>query len=531
MTKKILLAISGFLIFSFSSKSQLVINGATFTIESGAVVTVQGDVTSNMDIQGAGKVLLKGTANQNVNMNGKTIPNLEVDNTSNATLTGSIKIGTNLSFVSGKILTGNNSVTLSSTATSTGQATGKFIETDGTGEVSKEISSNLSSFEIPLGKGTAYKPAFVTTNGTYSTAKIGVRLIDNTTSTRPPKINDYVNAVWPVTRSGITGTVTITGQYNDADITGTEANLKGYFNNGTDWTSIGGTNDAATNRVSASVSGNSGSLTGMNKFVLVGARAFLQGAYNASNGLMNENLRTATGGNVIPNSDPYRSAPYNSSFTHVSNVTTETVIGTPFATQTQAENNIVDWVFLELRNTNASPGNTILQTRSALLQRDGDIVDVDGVSPVTFNNITDGNYAITVRHRNHLGISLNPTSNAKLMNEAQSTAFTTRVADLRTTAASGLFGTSAGYTSGSNTTLGTVNLMWAGNANANNACRYSGAGNDRAVILTDLSSNTLGSLTGYQRSDLNMNARANYSGAGNDRAYLLSNVLGSSTLT
>ena len=99
-------------IFSFSilllsayiSYSQLTIqSGATFFIQSGATVTAQGDVTSNADIQGAGTLLMKGTALQNLNMNGFTIPNLQIDNTNNVLLGGPATIGTSLVFTNGKI--------------------------------------------------------------------------------------------------------------------------------------------------------------------------------------------------------------------------------------------------------------------------------------------------------------------------------------------------------------------------------------------------------------------------------------------
>jgi hypothetical protein len=45
----------------------------------------------------------------------------------------------------------------------------------------------------------------------------------------------------------------------------------------------------------------------------------------------------------------------------------------------------------------------IVQRRAGLIQRDGDIVDLDGVSPLTFTGGASGNYYVTVRHRNHLG--------------------------------------------------------------------------------------------------------------------------------
>ena len=67
--------------------AQLYIDNAQLFIQSGAVVTVQGNVTSNVDIQGTGKLLLKGSTNQNVSMGGFSIPNLEIDNTANASAT------------------------------------------------------------------------------------------------------------------------------------------------------------------------------------------------------------------------------------------------------------------------------------------------------------------------------------------------------------------------------------------------------------------------------------------------------------
>ncbi len=63
---------------------------------------------------------------------------------------------------------------------------------------------------------------------------------------------------------------------------------------------------------------------------------------------------------------------------------------------------IVDWVFIELR----SEGNNtnIVASQSALLQRDGDIVDVDGISSLCLDNLLPGNYYVAVKHRNHLGV-------------------------------------------------------------------------------------------------------------------------------
>jgi hypothetical protein len=122
-------------------------------------------------------------------------------------------------------------------------------------------------------------------------------------------------------------------------------------------------------------------------------------------------------------------------------------------------------------------------------------------------------------------MSLNPTAGAVSMNETKGDAYDARVVDLRRQSTAQLFGDTLAYTRANHPTLGTIKLMWGGNANANANARYSGAGNDRAVILSDLSNNELGVLNGYIRSDLNMNGAVRYSGANNDRSFLLSNVL------
>ncbi len=69
------------------------------------------------------------------------------------------------------------------------------------------------------------------------------------------------------------------------------------------------------------------------------------------------------------------------------------------------ENSIVDWVYIEVRKANAPA--TVITSTPGLIQRDGDIVDVDGVSPLMIgglDTIASGTAYITVRHRNHLGI-------------------------------------------------------------------------------------------------------------------------------
>lgn len=521
----LVIVISGFFLLPCNVYSQLSINGGTLVIDSGAIVSVQGDVISDVNILGNGKLLMNGASAQSLNMNGNTLPAIEIDNAQHVSLVSAVRVSKNLSFTNGKLIAGNFDVTLAPGSSISGAGNNKYIDINGTGQAILELDANVSDILVPVGTNTTYRPAFVSSSATaYSNGKVGIRVVDSLHPNKPSRIANYLETYWPITKSGITGTVSVKGQYADpADVVGMENKIRGYYYNGSEWSSIAHSKDWNANLVGGPITGSTGALYGMGKFIYVGPRACLQGAYNSVSGLMNENLRTPT--LRLPNSDPYRLTTYSSSFVHVNNATIETVSGTPFASQTNSGDNIVDWVFLELRNTNASPGNTVLQTRSALIQRDGDIVDVDGVSPVLFNDVEDGNYAITVRHRNHFSMSLNPTAGAVSMNETKGDAYGARVVDLRLQSTAQLFGDTLAYTRSNHPTLGTIKLMWGGNANANANARYSGAGNDRAIILSDLSNNELGVLNGYIRSDLNMNGAVRYSGANNDRSFLLSNVL------
>ncbi|WP_416438033.1 hypothetical protein [Phnomibacter sp. MR] len=519
----------GVALLSLSAQAQLVVqNGATFFIDAGASVTVQGDVTASANISGTGKLLMKGTTLQNLNLNGFSVPNLEIDNASHVALGGAGRVEGVLTFTNGKLQLGANNLTVSSAGSFTGAAAGKFVETNGTGELRKELTA-AGSVTLPLGVGSDYTPLqYQLTGGTYTSAFVAGRAINGGHPAKHPRSTDFLNNYWSLNRSGVAGaTVTAVGTYVDpSDVTGTEADLRSMTYNGSAWT-LGSAQDNAANTVTAAVPTNTGDLYAMNRFVLVSPKAFLQGAFNTTTGLMSDLLRNSSGAytpgslpasNLLPTSDPYRTSPYSSFFTHSNNSVPEALTSTAVLNDlASSENQIVDWIFLELRN-NVTPGNTIQQTRSALIQRDGDIVDIDGVSPVYFKNIDAGNYALVVRHRNHLAMSQNPANAIGL--SLSSTAF-----DFTNTANTALLGTAGAAYVQTGTTL--KNVMWSGNGSMNNNVRYGGPANDKDYLLsTGLSGNAATVLTGvYNVNDLNLNRVVRYGGPTNDKDFLLNTPL------
>ncbi|MBN3035823.1 MAG: hypothetical protein JW861_09575 [Bacteroidales bacterium] len=130
--------------------------------------------------------------------------------------------------------------------------------------------------------------------------------------------------------------------------------------------------------------------------IILELKAFLEGPFSSGTGIMYKFLNTY---GFLPLSQPYSVPPWNYTGT-------ESVASIP-------NGNIVDWVLLELRETSGGPSSatsgTIVAQRAALIRDNGHIVDLDGVSPISFDLDITQNLFIVIRHRNHLPVmSENP---------------------------------------------------------------------------------------------------------------------------
>ena len=182
----------------------------------------------------------------------------------------------------------------------------------------------------------------------------------------------------------------------------------------------------------------------------------------------------------------------------------------PALLQVTGKDAIVDWALVELRNPTAPA--TIVATRSALLQRDGDVVGTNGLPRLLFN-VPNGNYHVAVRHRNHLGVM---TGAPRLLNaDAVTVDFTQPSAPV--------FGT------GARTVLAPGRAgQWAGNVVRDLMVKYTGSANDRDPILTVIGSTVpSNTVPGYLQTDVNMDGVTKYTGSGNDRDRVILTVGGS----
>lgn len=253
--------------------------------------------------------------------------------------------------------------------------------------------------------------------------------------------------------------------------------------------------------------------------------------------LMNDDLRSKE---LLPRTSPYEDFfvldSLNSlvpAFVHVKRDSTidEIAEGTDStaafaamgANSTKADDAVVDWVFVEIRD--ATKLDSVVTTRAALLQRDGDVrdhrvnqanlkKDMDGYPYLSFDSTLAGPYYVVVRHRNHLGVM---TNEAGLLSPIVTRVdFTDKDFDALGTHALRMNGDS------------TEQYMWAGDVTSDRRVIYQGPGNDVDEMFfrviaepnnVDLLDNYI--VPGYYRTDYNMDGSSIFQGPRNDRQMLI----------
>ncbi|MBL7963541.1 MAG: hypothetical protein JNM31_06820 [Flavobacteriales bacterium] len=231
----------------------------------------------------------------------------------------------------------------------------------------------------------------------------------------------------------------------------------------------------------------------------IALRAFLQGPFNPAGQLMSDALRSQ---GLLPLTEPYTAMALGPASGPAS--TTGAVLGVT------GPNAIVDWVLVELRDPLAP--SVVLDRRAALIQRDGDVVDVDGISPVPFCDVHGQALHVALRHRNHLGVM---TANTFVLGAGPI------VLDL-TTGAVPLFGADAQQV------VAGTQVLWQGNAFFDGTVKYSGVSNDRDPILARIGGVVpTATVSGYWPEDVTLDGTVKYTGSGNDRDPILLTIGGS----
>ena len=319
---------------------------------------------------------------------GTTFYNLEIDKSSNGSqLQQTVQVDNELRMTSGNLDLNGHDLTL-------GTANGTIVNESPTsritgpagGEIIKTLDLNAPNGENPGNIGAVFTTA---DNLGMTTVKRGhvpesIAGIDG--------IERYYE-ITPTNNANLNATVQF--QYFDAELNGiTEPELGPWRKDDAFWfNAVTSDSNMVTNFVEASNINLFSRWTLAAEAPKLSLKVLLQGAYSANND-MRDDLRAQ---DLLQPGEPYAALGYN----HVSSGGGESITGSILEITTADAP--VDWVFVELRDANNSA--TVIAARSALLQKDGDIVDLDGLSPLSFPGIAKGNsYFIAVRHRNHLGM-------------------------------------------------------------------------------------------------------------------------------
>ncbi len=512
------------------------INNASIFLAPNAVIGLHGNgLSGNADILGKGKIILNGVDSQVVSMNNFSLPQMEINNPQNVSLTSTLKLSSTLIFSLGKLKIGENNLILSDTSNILSADSSRFVVTNGSGKLIRSELGNIP-FSFPVGFSTStFNPVSITNDGIPD--NIGVTCLENVYkngSFGNAFTTAVVDASWNITEETSGGSnLTIIGSwYNSDELPRFNRSKSGiahfvtFPQNEVGW-------DLLNNETSVAQGNNpytytKTGITALGVFAVgykpllsplfVSPKVFLQGAYNINTGLMNDNLRTL---HLLPQNEPYGSMlTFNHSGSGGEEIAGNTILGTAEASN---NNDITDWVFLQLHDM--TTGN-VISTKSALLQRDGDVVDVDGVSPVNMAGNSSGNYFLSVRHRNHLGAR---TANSFALSKTNTTIidFTNSISNVFQGAVT-------------NNPLATLNVgaygLWAGNANDDRSIKMTGLStnnNEYLKLLNILGANTNTITNVYSKQDLNLDGTINMTGLSiynNDYLRLL-NTLNSSTNT
>lgn len=186
---------------------------------------------------------------------------------------------------------------------------------------------------------------------------------------------------------------------------------------------------------------------------------------------------------------------------------------------------IVDWVFVELRSV--ADSTEVLATRSGLIQRDGDIVDLDGISDLQFPGIRVDSCYIVVKHRNHFDVMSRKVPTFVLMDFTRTDA---PVFDFGTSLQDGYDYTGTalkpdvvpGYMS-----------MWAGDFDNNGKLKFVNPNDDQNLLFFEVltypanegfvANYNFGH--GYFQGDVDMNGKVKYDNPDDDKNYLFYQIL------
>ena len=388
--------------------STYLVNTGSITIQSTATLTnsgsvsLKGDFTNNgTSAVGTGLMAFNGTITQIIGGNtSTTFGQMAVNN--NVQLNSPATVTSVLNFQSGKMSLLASNLTMGSSGSISGYDNSKYINASGTGKLNQNVGASNKVY--PVGNAASYVP--VTLNNSGTTDNYGVRVFDDvlnngTSGATIASINNAVDMTWVVDETVAGGSnLTATCQWNGANegslFNRSQAGI-GVYNAGI-WNpqnagAASGANPYTMTRTSITTPGplSVGDINSPMAVILaltVNLKEFLEGPFTGT-----EMTTLLNAGGMLPLSQPYNTAPWNYSGS-------ESVVSIP-------NSNVTEWVVVELRDAPSAAQasvDTRIARQAAFILKNGQIVGMDGLSPLQFSvSVTNQLFAI-IWFRNHLAV-------------------------------------------------------------------------------------------------------------------------------
>ncbi len=476
-------------------------SGATFVMQAGSQVTVQGDVQNagtltndgSLKVQGnyantgsytgvgsAGVLEMYGTGNSNISPGASSIPNLLINKTN---ATDIVKLMASATVTAGFTLT--NGVFTTDPLVTPAVALISPATTPYTFAAGKEVVGSVRRTSWTGGAARVFNGTHmqVTTNGGVAPSDLTVTMIPQSAGGDPTQNEREVKRKFTFAQTGGSGfTADIRYPYLASELnTNTEANLVPWELVAAEWngrltpvTRDAGNDWVSTTGLTATQFGQEWKLADPNYTMNVTAN--LRGPWTGA--AMNTTMRDA---GIVQLTQPFNTTPFN-------------YTGTESGGAIPAK--VVDWILIEHRKpASGLPQDALFATvtgrQAGFLLNNGTVVGLDGVTPITVPVTKQGTSFIAVRHRNHLGV----LSNAIASNGTGT--FTNDFTVLANAYKP------AGASSDPMVLLsgGVEYGLWAGDANKSGVVNATDVNATRAAIAA--------STTGYQFTDVNLSNSIN----------------------
>jgi hypothetical protein len=498
--------LTALILFSAAAQSQLVNNGATITIQTGAYVLVQGDVKNisgtitndgKIEVQGnfinsgtytstanGDSLVMSGTGPDTLTPGSAVLHFLTINKTTSSDIVrlgGTTTVNTRLDLLSG-VLSTDPILNPSFTLTSPVSAVYNFA-------AGKEIIGTVKRTGWTNGTARAFNQSNmqVTTNGGTAPTSMAVTMITQSGGGDPSQNEREVKRKFLFVQTGGSGfTADVRYPYATGELnTNVEANIVPWELLSSEW-------NARLTPLTRDVVNHYVATTGIPATDLAqewkladpkytfNLTAYLRGAWTTGPN-MTTGLNT-----VLPLTQPYNDAAFGSYNGG------ESVAAGFFASHTY----IVDWILIDLRKPSTGlPGDAISSTsigrKAAFLLNTGTLVDLDGTTPLAFNIAKQGAGFIVIRHRNHLAV---------MSNSRPSNATGSYANDFSSLA--GAYNNPAISNDQEQLLPGSTKYgLWAGTANKDP--------NVNASDIALVKSNANAALTGYVFGDINMDKSVN----------------------